>query len=72
MSLANKKAETVTRAFRTLLKKLGDMKGGVLSTDACLEFANDGFQSLLKRNDLAWKMKGNGSPNDIAVLDRAI
>ena len=36
------------------------MKGGILSTDTGLEFANDEFQRLLKQNDLAWKSKGVG------------
>ena len=48
------------------------MRGGVLSSDTGREFWNDDFLKLLKTSDIAWKSKGNASPNDLAVLDRAI
>ncbi len=73
VALADKSAETVLAGFRKILRKMGpDMKGGVLSSDMGREFFNDGFQKLLKTSDNAWKSKGNGEPNAIAVLDRAI
>jgi len=73
VTLADKSAETVLAGFRKILRKMGpDMKGGVLSSDLGKEFWNDGFQKLLKTSDIAWKSKGNGEPNAIAVLDRAI
>ena len=73
IAITDKSAETVLVAFRKVLRKLGgDMEGAVLSTDAGREFDNDAFQTLLKQSDIAWKSKGNASPNDIAVLDRAI
>ena len=73
VTLADKSAETVLAGFRKILHKLGpDMKGGVLSSDMGREFFNDDFQRLLKTSDIAWKSKGNGEPNAIAVLDRCI
>jgi len=73
LPITDKSAETVLAAFRKVLRKLGDdMKGAVLSTDNGREWNNDEFQTLLKQSDIAWKSKGNASPNDIAVLDRAI
>jgi len=73
VTLADKSAETVLAGFRKILRKMGpDMKGGVLSSDLGKEFWNEDFQKLLKTSDIAWKSKGNGEPNAIAVLDRAI
>ena len=73
VTLAKKSSEAVMSGMRKLLRKMGsDMKGGVLSSDMGREFFNDDFQSLLKTHDIAWKSKGNGEPNAIAVLDRAI
>ncbi len=71
VTLATKSSEAVMSGMRKLLRKMGsDMKGGVLSSDMGRDFFNDEFQKLLKSSDIAWKSKGNGSPNDIAVLDR--
>ena len=73
VTLATKSNDAVMSGMRKLLRKMGpDMKGGVLSSDMGREFFNDDFQSLLKTHDIAWKSKGNGEPNAIAVLDRAI
>jgi len=73
VTLATKSSEAVMSGMRKLLRKMGrDMKGGVLSSDMGREFFNDDFQRLLKTQDIAWKSKGNGEPNAIAVLDRCI
>ena len=73
VTLSHKSSEAVMSGMRKLLRKMGgDMKGGVLSSDLGKEFHNDDFQRLLKTHDLAWKSKGNGEPNAIAVLDRCI
>jgi len=73
VTLATKSNEAVMSGMRQLLRKMGgDMKGGMLSSDMGREFFNDDFQRLLKTHDLAWKSKGNGEPNAIAVLDRCI
>ena len=73
VTLATKSSEAVMSGMRKLLRKMGsDMKGGVLSSDMGREFFNHDFQGLLKTHDIAWKSKGNGEPNAIAVLDRAI
>ena len=73
VTLATKSSEAVMSGMRKLLRKMGnDMKGGVLSSDMGREFFNDDFQKLLKTHDIAWKSKGNGEPNAISVLDRAI
>ena len=73
VTLATKSAEAVMSGMRKLLRKMGsDMKGGVLSSDMGREFFNEEFQRLLKTQDIAWKSKGTGEPNAIAVLDRCI
>ena len=59
--------------MRKILKKLrNDTKGGLLSSDIGREFNNEGFQKLLEAHDLAHKTKGNGEPNALAALDRAM
>ena len=72
VSIANKESETVLTAFNKLVKKLPEIKGGLLSTDAGLEFTNRDFQKTLAAFDIAHKVKGNGEVNAISVLDRAI
>ena len=44
----------------------------MLSSDMGREFNNEAFQKLLDSHDIAHKTKGNGSPNDLAVLDRGM
>lgn len=72
VSIASKDSESVLAAFRKLVNKLPDMKGGVLSTDSGTEFTNRDFQKALDSFDIAHKVKGNGEVNAIAVLDSAI
>ena len=44
----------------------------MLSSDLGREFNNEGFQKTLEAHDVAHKTKGNGEPNALAVLDRAM
>ena len=73
VTLTDKSADSVLKGMRKILSNLaGAMRGGVLSSDTGREFNNEQFQALLKTSDVAWKSKGNASPNDLAVLDRCI
>ena len=72
VSIASKDSESVLAAFRKLVNKLPEMKGGVLSSDSGTEFTNRDFQKALESFDIAHKVKGNGEVNAIAVLDSAI
>ena len=72
MSIASKEGESVFAAFRELVNKLPEIKGGVLSSDCGTEFTNRDFQKALGSFDIAHKVEGNGEVNAIAVLDSAI